>query len=73
MGLMGSGDDPSGLTYELYSGGGPSSYIYYVVCYRVIAIPHVRNVVSLHNVTLLITIWNDQWTMNIFPPSPPPK
>ncbi len=27
----------SGLAYEIYSGSDPSTYIYYVVCYRVIA------------------------------------
>ncbi len=26
----------SGLAYEIYSGGGPSTYVYCVVCYRVI-------------------------------------
>ncbi len=28
----------------IYSGGGPSTYVYCVVCYRVIAAPYVRNV-----------------------------
>ncbi len=34
----------SGLAYEIYSGGGPSMYIYCVVCYRVIVAPYVRSV-----------------------------
>ncbi len=29
----------SGLAYEIYSGGGPSMYVYFVVCYSVIAAP----------------------------------
>ncbi len=28
----------------IYSGGGPSTYVYCVVCYRVIAAPYVRSV-----------------------------
>ncbi len=35
-----------------------------VVCYCVIAAPYVRSVVSLHTVTLLMTIWNTQWTIS---------
>ncbi len=35
----------SGFTYEIYSGGAPSTYIYCMVCYRVIAAPYVRSVV----------------------------
>ncbi len=47
----------SGLTYEIYSGGGPSTYIYCVVCYCVMSAPYVRSVVvSLHTITLLIMI-----------------
>ncbi len=34
----------SGLAYEIYSGGGPSTYVYCVVCYRVIVAPYVRSV-----------------------------
>ncbi len=34
----------SGLAYEIYSGGGPSMYIYCVVCYRVIVAPYVKSV-----------------------------
>ncbi len=34
----------SGLIYEIYSGGGPSMYIYCVVCYPVIAAAYVRSV-----------------------------
>ncbi len=38
-------------------------YIYRVICYCVIAPPHVRSVVmSLHTVTLLTMIQNIQWT-----------
>ncbi len=34
----------SGLAYEIYSGGGPSTYVYCVVCYHVIVAPYVRSV-----------------------------
>ncbi len=34
----------SGLAYEIYSGGGPSIYLYCVVCYHVIVAPYVRSV-----------------------------
>ncbi len=34
----------SGLAYEIYSGGGPSTYVYCVVCYRVIVALYVRSV-----------------------------
>ncbi len=34
----------SGLVCEIYSGGGPSTYVYCVVCYRVIVAPYVRRV-----------------------------
>ncbi len=34
----------SGLAYEIYSGGGPFTYVYWVVCYHVIAAPYVRSV-----------------------------
>ncbi len=53
----------SRITYKIYSGGGPSMYLYCVVCYCVIAAPYVRSVVSLHIVTLLMMIRNAQWTM----------
>ncbi len=53
----------SGLTYEIYSGGGSSMYVYCMVCYCVIAAPYVRSVVvTIHTVTLLITIQNALWT-----------
>ncbi len=32
----------SGLTYQIYSGGCPSTYVYCVVCYRVIAAGYVK-------------------------------
>ncbi len=55
----------SWLDYEIYSGGGPSVYVYCVVCYRVIVVPYVRRVVmSLHTITLLMTIRNAQRTIN---------
>ncbi len=38
-----------GLTYEIYSGGGPSMYVYCVVCY-IISAPYVKSNVSLHTV-----------------------
>ncbi len=34
----------SGIAYEIYSGGGPSTYIYCMVCFRVIATPYVRSI-----------------------------
>ncbi len=34
----------SGLAYEIYSGGGPSTYVYCVVCYHVIVAPYERSV-----------------------------
>ncbi len=34
----------SGLAYGIYSGGGPSTYVYCVVCYHVIVAPYVRSV-----------------------------
>ncbi len=46
-----------GLAYEIYSGGGPSMYIYCVVCHRVIAAPYVRNVV--HVFAYLYTLDDD--------------
>ncbi len=53
------------LTYEIYSGDGPSTYVYCMVSYRVIAAPYVRSVVnSLHTITLLMVIRNAQWTMS---------
>ncbi len=55
----------SGLTYKIWSEGGAYMYIYCVVCHHVIAAPYVRRVgVSLHTVTLLMTIQNVQWTMS---------
>ncbi len=52
-------------TYETYSGGGPSTYVYCVVCHCVIAAPYVRRfVLSLHTVTLLKMIHNTLWTMS---------
>ncbi len=55
-----------GFTYELYSGGGPpTTYIYCMTYYWVIAAPYVRSVVvSLHTVTRLMTIQATQWTMS---------
>ncbi len=52
-------------TYDIHSGGGPSVYVYCVVCYCVIAVPYVSGVVvSLHTITLLMTSQNTQWTMD---------
>ncbi len=34
----------SGLAYEIHRGGGPSTHVYCVVCYRVISAPYLRNV-----------------------------
>ncbi len=34
----------SGLAYEIYSGSGPSMYVYCVVCYCVMLAPYVRSV-----------------------------
>ncbi len=47
----------SGLAYEIYSGDGPSRYVYCVVCYRVIAAPYVRSVG--HVFTYLYTLDDD--------------
>ncbi len=54
------------VSYEIYSGGGPSTYIYCVVCYRVIAAAYVRSVGHVfHTFTLLMMIRNTQWTMKL--------
>ncbi len=56
----------SGLTYEIYSGGGPSTFIYCVVCYHVIVAPYVRSVGHVFAyLTLLMTIRNALWTMRL--------
>ncbi len=34
----------SRLAYEIYSGGGPSTNVYFVVCYRVIVAPYGKSV-----------------------------
>ncbi len=34
----------SGRAYEIFSGGGPSTYVYCVVCYRVTVAPYIRSV-----------------------------
>ncbi len=34
----------SGLAYEIYSGGGPSTYVYCVVCYHVIVASYVKSI-----------------------------
>ncbi len=47
----------SGLAYEIYSGGGPATYVYCVVCYCVIAAPYVRSVG--HVFTYLYTLDDD--------------
>ncbi len=47
----------SGLAYEIYSGGGTSTYVYCVVCYRVIVAPYVRSVG--HVFAYLYTLDND--------------
>ncbi len=48
----------SGLVYEIYSGGGPPTYVYCVVCYCVIAAPYVRNV---GHVFAYLYSLNDDW------------
>ncbi len=53
----------SGVAYEIYSVGDPSTYVYCVVCYRVIVSPHVRRIG--HVFTLLMTIRNALWTMKL--------
>ncbi len=47
----------SGLSYEIYSGGGPSTYVYCVVCYRMIVAPYVRSVG--HVFAYLYTLYDD--------------
>ncbi len=56
----------SGLEYEIYSGGGPSTYVYCVVCYHVIVAPYVRSVghVFAYLYTLDVTR-NALWTMRL--------
>ncbi len=46
-----------GLPYEIYSGGGPSTYVYCVVCYCVIVAPYVRSVA--HVFAYLYTLDDD--------------
>ncbi len=59
---MSPGVDPIlfcfGFTYNINSGGIPSLYAYYVI-----AAPYV-SVVSFNTITLLMMIWNIQWTMS---------
>ncbi len=55
----------SGLAYEIYRGGGPSTYVYCVVCYRVIVAPYVRSVGHVFTFTLLMMIRNALWTMRL--------
>ncbi len=51
--------------FVIYSGGSPSTNIYCMVYYRVIAASYIRSVVvSLHTVTLLMIIRNTQWIMS---------
>ncbi len=53
----------SGLAYEICSGGGPSTYVYCVVCYRVIVVPYVRSVG--HVFAYLYTLDDDsEWPMD---------
>ncbi len=47
----------SGLAYEIYSEGGPSTYVYCMVCYCVIAAPYVRSVGQVF--TYLYTLDDD--------------
>ncbi len=57
------------LAYEIYSGGGPSMYLYCVVCYHVIAPLYVRSIVmSLHTVTVLMMIRNGNGLWALFTP-----
>ncbi len=40
----------SGLTCEMYSVGGPSTYVYCVICYRVTAEQYLRSLCTwLHS------------------------
>ncbi len=59
----------SELAYEIYSGGGPSAYVYCLVCYRVIVAPNVWSVG--HVFTYLYTLDDNLeshslWTMRLF-------
>ncbi len=47
----------SGIAYKIYSGGGPSMYMYCVVCYRVIVASYIRSVG--HVFTYLYTLGDD--------------
>ncbi len=62
----------SGLAYEMYSGVGPSTYVYCVVCYCVIVALYVRSVGHVFAYLyipciplLLMTIRNALWTMRL--------
>ncbi len=56
----------------MHSWDCPSTHVYYVVCYRLIAAPYVKIIVmSLHAVTLLMMIRNTQWTMSSLLPKVP--
>ncbi len=46
------------LTYEIYSGGGPSTNVYCVVYYHVIAAPGIRSVGCVFAHLLLLMIRN---------------
>ncbi len=52
--------DRSELSYEIYCGGGPSMYVYCLVCYRVITVLCVRNggMMFLHTYTFLLVFQN---------------
>ncbi len=56
----------SRLAYEIYSGGGPSTYVYCVVCYQWQQF-HMQEilVLSLHTFILFLTILNSKWTMRL--------
>ncbi len=55
----------SGPSYEIYSGCDPSTYVYCMVRYHLITASYVGNiVVSLHTVTMLMTMWSAHWTMS---------
>ncbi len=67
------------MKYEIYSGSGPSTYIYCVVCYHVIVAPYVRSV--SHIFAYLYTLYDDlECSMdyvtsllpNVFPPDSDP-
>ncbi len=56
----------SGLAYEICSGGGPSTYVYCVVCYRVIVAPYVSRTMNHKPMQWMINLLTNYVTVNVF-------